>query len=44
MIILFIDTSQAQLSISALFGVAEKCKEGTVEISSSTIRAYFDSP
>ncbi|CAF1393980.1 unnamed protein product [Rotaria sordida] len=36
--------SQAQLSISALFGVAGKYKEGTVKISSPTIHAYFDSP
>ncbi|CAF4044302.1 unnamed protein product [Rotaria sordida] len=36
--------SQPQLSISALFGVAGKYKEGTVEISSPTVRAYFESP
>ncbi|CAF0868346.1 unnamed protein product [Rotaria sordida] len=41
---LFIDSSQAQMSISAPFGVVRKCEKGTVEISSSDICAYFDSP
>ncbi|CAF1260251.1 unnamed protein product [Rotaria sordida] len=36
--------SQPQLTISTLFGVAGKCKEETVKISSSTVRAYSDSP